>query len=285
VASKYSVVSVLFRKRTAELSRGYYTRGAEVWPPNRSRHNTKSAGETCKIGMGIVQALLAALTGHIEQFAWSERGKIGWVRLASTSSSREYDFTWDEVDPLLALLGGFNNGPTYQLAVLHLLLCYLDHVHGGSERSAEVMECWFSLVDVMELLYPRRFEPEGPWTKDQIAAACGDDEVRPLIERLSDAMWFTMRYQLPDHSLPREMDLYAEQTCSLPLQAPEKLVQGATLFVRPQPASVSPAPKRRVRRELELVLGEQQVLLAGRPTRLVGAMPLCHFPNPFDEEV
>src|SRR5207237_5312974 len=106
-----SVVSVLFRKKNAELSRGYYSRGAKVWPPNRSRYNRKPDDASCEVGMGIVQALLAALSGHVDQFSWRERGLVGSAHLYSTSSGCDYHFTWDERDPELAQFGGFANGP------------------------------------------------------------------------------------------------------------------------------------------------------------------------------
>ena len=282
-----SVVSILFKKKTAELSRGYYSRGALIWPPNRSRHNTKPAEASCQIGMGIVQALLAALSGHVELFSWREQGRVGHTHLVSTSSSRDYDFTWDEMDPQLGLFGGFTKGPTYQLAVLHLILCYLDHLHGGSERSAEVMECWFALVEAMGRLYPRRYGWEGAWARPEVAAACGDSEVRPLIEHLADAMWFAMRYHLPALALPREMDLYAEQVWALPLGSPEGTLRGASLFDRPRLAAVTGVQVRRVRQELELTLGDDllQRLAADRQARMEGSMPVCHFPDPFDDEL
>lgn len=281
-----SVVSVLFRKKAADLSRGYYTRGAEVWPPNRSKYNRKPDDASCEIGMGIVQALLAVLSGHVDRFSWTGQGQVGYAHFASTSSPDDYDFTWDERDPDLGLFGGFANGPTYQLAMLHLILCYLDSLHGGGDRSAELMECWFTLVEVMTRLYPRRSGPGGAWTKSEVAAACGDSEVRPHIEHTSDAMWFAMRYRLPDMALDRGTDLYREQVIALPLVSPTGTELGSSLFLRPRRAGGPTLKARRVRQELGLALDEAQLqrLAAVREERMVGPLPAWHFPDPFEEE-
>lgn len=274
-----SVVSVLFRKKAAELSRGYYSRGAKVTPPNRSRFNTRPDDASCEVGMGIVQALLAALSGHVDQFSWRERGLVGSAHLLSTSRGSDYHFSWDERDPELALFGGFANGPTYQLAILHLLLCYLDQYHGGSERSAEVMECWFALVSAMQRLCGRDTNRGQGWSVAAVGEACWNGEVRPHIEHAADAMWFAMRYRLPDLSLARAQDLYAGQVLDLPLATPEGTLQGASLFTRPRPARRQFAAAKRARPELEL---RMQGLLAAREERIVGTLPVWHFPEPGD---
>ncbi len=58
-------LSALFGKREAELSGGFYRRGAVVRLANRSRYNTLPASETPSLGMGMVQAVLAVLTMHV----------------------------------------------------------------------------------------------------------------------------------------------------------------------------------------------------------------------------
>src|SRR5262249_37878117 len=107
-----SVVAALFQKKTAELSGGSYCRGAEVRPAHRSRHNTRPADASCALGMGIVQELLAVLSGHVERFSCRQQGLVGRSHQKSTSRSAEYDFTWDERNPQLGLYGGFAHGPT-----------------------------------------------------------------------------------------------------------------------------------------------------------------------------
>lgn len=271
-----SVVSVLFRKKTAELSRGFYARGAKVWPPNRSRFNPRPPDAPCEIGMGIVQALLAVLSGHVDQFAWRARGLEGSAHLYSTSSGSDYSFTWDEGDSELALFGGFANGPTYQLAILHLIRCYLDRLHGGSERSAEVMECWFALVSAMGRFYSRGTARGRGWSVDAVGDACWNPEVRPNIEHTADSMWFAMRYSLPDLSLARAQDLYADQVWGLPLAEPEGILQGDSLFTRPRPAARRLAAAPRARPELEL---RMQGLGTTREERIVGTVPAWHFPQ------
>lgn len=277
-----SVVGVLFRKKNAELSRGSYSRGAKVWPPNRSKFNRKPDDASCEVGMGIVQALLAALSGHIDQFSWQEQGLVGIAHLYSTSSGSDYHFTWDERAPELTLFGGFANGPTYQLALLHLILGYLDQYRGGSERSAEMMGCWFALVAAMLRLYPRGFNRGRGWSVEDVGAACRNADLRPHIEHAADAMWFAMRYRLPDLELSRAQDLYADQVLDLPLASPDGTLLGAALFSRPSPVRGPLAGRGPARPELELHLGQLQGLGAAREERIVGAMPVWHFPEPGD---
>lgn len=281
-----SVVSALFHKKTAELSGGYYSRGAEVWPPNRSQHNTRPADASCALGMGIVQALLAVLTGHVERFFWQEQGLVGTAHLISTSSSTDYDFTWDERDPQPGLYGGFAHGPTYQLAILHLILCYLDLYHGGSERSAEIIQAWFKLVETMQRFYPGGFDPESGWLKADVASACSQSEVRQRLEHAADAMWFTLRYLLPDVTLDRAMDLFPTHVVALPLESPEGTLQGSALLAPPCSAGQRPVKVHRIRQELELALdpARLQGLVAARQERMVAVMPVWHFPDRIDEE-
>jgi hypothetical protein len=286
-----SVVSALFQKKSAELSDGYYSRGAEVRPPNRSKYNTRPADVSCALGMGIVQALLAALAGHVEWFSWREKGQEGTAHLSSTSSSSNYDFTWDERDPLPGLYGGFSRGPTYQLAILHLILCYLDLYHGGSERSTEVMQAWFKLVEAMKRFYPDSFDPECGWRKKDVASACRQGDLRALIEHAADAMWFTMRYRLPDLMLDRCLTVYPSHVIALPLELPEGTLQGSVLLKPPGAVDSNwrVVKARRVRQELELAL--DPATLQGlssqseREKRIVTALPVWHFPDPFEEGV
>src|SRR5260370_36825681 len=98
-----SVMFALFRKKTSELSAGYYSRGAIVRLSNRSRYNTRPEDAVCELGMGIVQAILAVLSGHVTRISWSDGGKVGTLHLLSASGPGEYDFTWDESDPELGL--------------------------------------------------------------------------------------------------------------------------------------------------------------------------------------
>jgi hypothetical protein len=274
-----SVMTALFRKKTADLSRGAYYRGARVQLSNRSKFNGKPEDAACELGMGIVQALLAALTGHVVSLSWIDGGKAGTVHLFSTSSDGEYDFTWDESQADLGLYGGFRNGPTYQLAVLHLVLCYLDLRRGGSERSAEVMERWFALTEAMQQSYAHGFLPDRGWSKRVVGDACWDRSIQPLIERVADSLWFAMRYRVPNLSLAREMDLFTEQVIQLPLSDPQEVLAGAMLFARPMPAALRFSSRKRQEQELPLDALRLAQLERARPRRIEGMLPAWHFPS------
>jgi hypothetical protein len=199
----------LFRKSAADLSRGYYTRGDLVRVENRSQYNALSAMEPASLGMGIVQAVLAVLSLHIDSFAWGEQGRIGKAAFYSTSkrpkSFYTYEFSWDERDETSPYYGGFANGLTYQLVMLHLITSYLDGMYQASEGRREVLQRWYDLVRVCDAFYDR--DSEGGWSEDQIVAACLNQSIQPHIERVSDALWFSMRYQLPDKRLDRTVRL------------------------------------------------------------------------------
>ena len=187
-------LSALFGKREAELSSGFYRRGAVVRLANRSRYNTLAASETPSLGMGMVQAVLAVLTIHVASFAWDAQGQVGSAVLYSTSKRPKnqytYQFSWDERDPENPLYGGFEKGLTYQLVVLHIITCCLGGVYQRSERCSEVVERWFELVRACDAGYPRT--SEGGWSERVIEAACRDPRIQPFIERMCDALWFAM---------------------------------------------------------------------------------------------
>ena len=278
-----SVMTALFRKKTAELSRGAYYRGARLQLSNRSKFNGKPPDAVCELGMGIVQALLAALTGHVVSFACIDGGKAGTVHLFSTSSDGEYDFSWDESQPDLGLYGGFRNGPTYQLAVLHLVLCFLDLRRGGSERSAEVMERWFALHEAMQRSYARGFLRDLGWSKQVVGDACRDRSIQPLIEQVADSLWFSMLYLVPNLALAREMDLFTEQVIELPLSGSEETLAGTALFARPLPAAQRFSARKRLEQELPLEALELAQLGRARPRRIEGMLPAWHFPSLDDQ--
>jgi len=198
-------LSALFRKKSADLSGGYYTRSSTVRKENRSQYNELSATETASLGMGIVQAVLAVLSLHVESFTWGEQGRIGQATLYSTSkrpkSSYTYEFSWDERDPAFPMYGGLANGLTYQLVMLHLITSFLDARYRASEGRMEVFRCWNALVSALGAAYER--DNEGGWSEDKIGRACFNQDIQPHIERVSDALWFSMRYQLPEKNMGR----------------------------------------------------------------------------------
>ncbi len=260
-------LSALFRKSAADLSGGYYTRGDFVRVENRSQYNDLSAMEPASLGMGIVQAVLAALSLHIDSFAWGEQGRIGKATFYSTSKRPKfrytYEFSWDERDEASPYYGGFVNGLTYQLVMLHLITSYLDGVYRASEGRREVLQRWYDLVRMCDTFYDR--DSEGGWTEDQIAAACLNQSIQPHIERVSDALWFSMRYQLPDKKLDRTVRLRESEvlgTADLPLLRMNR--PGRALLIAPKQGSGEPGildnvPQRSRERRLEgeLVLDER----------------------------
>ena len=260
-------LSALFRKNAADLSGGFYTRGDIVRLENRSQYNDLSATEEqASLGMGIVQAVLAALSQHINSFTWGEQGRIGKATFYSTSKwPKTYEFSWDERDEASPCYGGFANGLTYQLVLLHLITSYLDGVYRASEGRREVVLRWYDLVRTCDTYYDRASE-EG-WTKDQIVAACFRQSIRPHIERVSDALWFSMRYQLPDKKLDRTVRLQASEVlgpADLPLLRMRS--SGRALLKAPkqrpgEPGLLGKVPQRNRERRLEgaLVLDERTI--------------------------
>ena len=190
-----SVVSALFQQEDRGIQR-------RVLSPGGRGVTSQSQSAQYQTGRRFVRARDGDRAGTVRGAHRARRAVflagagvlVGTAHLISTSSSADYDFTWDERDPQLGLYGGFAHGPTYQLAILHLILCYLDLHHGGSERSAEIMQAWFKLVETMKRFYPGGFDPERGWRKADVASACSQSEVRQRLEHAADAMWFTLRY-------------------------------------------------------------------------------------------
>ncbi len=211
-----------------------------------------------------------------------------------------YQFSWDERDPENPLYGGFEKGLTYQLVVLHIITCYLGGVYQRSERCGEVVECWFDLVRACDAGYPRT--SAGSWSERVIEAACRDPRIQPFIERVCDALWFAMRYQLPDKNINRKVRISEGQV--LPTQeigrlaatragvgsdllSPEwgKLVPEGILMQQESGASPKNTPARQARLERELSLDEQflSTLSETRESRIVDPSPSWILPEGDDE--
>ena len=206
MALKKTSFNALFQKSKAELSGGYYEQGSHdtIADAHRSRYNTRLG----TLGMGFVQALLAVLSAHVSSFEWKEQGKKGVATLMSTSGHGEYYLSWDESDPSSICYGNFQNGPTYQMAMLGLIACFLDQqVRGGSIQSEEVMLRWYDLVETMQAEYNSTFTGRG-WPEATVEQACCNPAIQPHIEMVGDALWFALRYQIilpassPSHPTP-----------------------------------------------------------------------------------
>lgn len=163
--------AALFQKKTADLSDGWYTRGAQLDPVNRSRYNQFAGTEPATLSMSILQAILAVLSQHVGNFRTAQNGGIGTAWLWSTSVvGAGTDFSWDLRDPEYAYLGGFANGLTYQMVVLHLLWCVLTERTNSQPQSSEVVARWQDLLTCMDTCRFAR-GVAGGWSKAQIARA------------------------------------------------------------------------------------------------------------------
>jgi hypothetical protein len=199
--------AALFQKKTADLSDGWYARGAPLDPANRSRYNQFAGTEPATLSMSILQAILAVLSQHVGNFRTAQNGGIGTVWLWSTSVvGTGTDFSWDLRDPGYAYVGGFVNGLTYQMVVLHLLWCVLTEQIKSQPQSNEVFVRWQDLLASMDTC---RFARgiTGGWSKVQVARACRHAQIQPYLERVADALWFSLRSLLPDQKQERSIML------------------------------------------------------------------------------
>ena len=281
---KKSSFYALFGKDVAELSGGYYRKGNHdtIEDQNRSRYNTRSG----TLGMGFVQALLAVLSSHVISFDWKEQGQAGVAIIKSSSGKGMYTLSWDERDPAAPCYGNFQNHATYQLAILGLITCLLDqYVRGGSIQSQEVAERWYDLVDVMRQEYGSAFSKRG-WSEAVVKQACQNPAVQPHIQRVGDAMWFAMNYQIvqppptPSDPYPvpelRKRDLWlddSDHVVPFPLLSPDGQSDGTDLFLRPPSLTLMRwnAPASSTLVESETVRRIASILDDGRgPLMLVG---------------
>ncbi len=138
----------LMRKKDASLSGGAYARdprpgvSSVVRAPNRSRFAAAMEGGMPgdgRLGMGVVQAILAALTGSIRAISWDPDGRLGRVTIDGIGSGETYQMSWDDQRPDYVLLGGFVNGATYQAALVGLALLWTRREINPA-RTDEVLE-------------------------------------------------------------------------------------------------------------------------------------------------
>jgi len=194
-----SPLHVLQHKKAAELSDGAFTRYEPIDPSDRSRYSPSSALTRVELGLGYVQAVLAALHGVVTVLTYDPPGLCGRVETHSTGGSTLYRFTWrDGPDGLL--LGGFGHSggkPTYQAALVALVQAVALFRSGHREQSAELVERWFALVQAMERAFPRRDHSAG-WDRRSVALACTTTATRPHIMRVCDALRIALSFRLPD---------------------------------------------------------------------------------------
>lgn len=204
-----SPLHILQHKREAELSEGAFARYAPIDPTDRSRFSPPGPAHRVELGLGYVQAVLAALHGVVTVFSYDPPGTAGRVELRSTGGSATYRFAWlDACDRLT--MGGFGHSagkPTYQSALIALVEAVALHRSGHTSQSAELVERWFALVGTMERAHPRRDHTAG-WDRRAVAAACTHPDTRAGIVRVCDALRVVLTYRLPDLA-PREVSVAA----------------------------------------------------------------------------
>lgn len=170
----------------------------EVEPANRSRYTTIPASRRASVGMGYLKAIGAVLCGLVESFESNAAGTVGRARLrSSTSSGAVYPMSWDVRSPAALRFGGFSQGlPSYQVAALQFIACCMDPFNKRPGHwSEEVVDRWAELL--IELQAAHSVANSAPyWDAPllwDICAQLPDGQV----EALADALYFSLRYQLP----------------------------------------------------------------------------------------
>ncbi|CAA9378239.1 MAG: hypothetical protein AVDCRST_MAG93-8981, partial [uncultured Chloroflexia bacterium] len=232
----------LVRKKDASLSGGAFARDPRpgvstiIHARNRSRFAATLAGVDAgdgALGMGIVQAVLAALTGAVRAMTWDADGRRGHVTIDGIGSAETYQMSWDDQRPDYLLLGGFVNGATYQAALVGLALLWTQREINRA-RTEEVLERWWTLVQLMDAQYVRASRASG-WDVSQVRAACQDTPknaaIRDAIEALADALQFALRYALPELT---ERGLYVQyEPCVTGSTGTRLSASGAVLLTLP----------------------------------------------------
>ena len=147
----------LMRKKDATLTGGAYAREARPGvttscaAANRSIWATADGAAlgSAPLGMGILQGLLAILTGVVQSIAWERTTRYGQLRIAGVSSSETYTMSFDDTRSDYLLLGGFVNGPAYQAAIMGLVIRWIQR-DTNPAGSREVLHAWWQLVAAMD---------------------------------------------------------------------------------------------------------------------------------------
>lgn len=207
----------LWGKAAASLSGGLYGRPSPRYPGrtntvherNLSGHSSYKGVKDGTMAMGIVESILAALTGTVQTISCDGDALVGRVAVRSLSSSDVYQFTWDAREAPRIVLGGFQvdeDGeprPTYHSGLVGLVLHWaMGQVRGTTD---ELLERWGSLLRVMDAAHPRG-PADAAWTRRAVATACTTPAhvaIRDGIEQVADTLWLTLRYILPDTTAQR----------------------------------------------------------------------------------
>ena len=211
-----------------------------VRPTNRSIYNQVSPLQQSEMGMGIVKAIFAILAGLVETIETNTDATIGRAHIRSASMNQPHDLSWDMSDPLDALCGGFDQGkPTYHLAILHLIACLLNPQGDALPQTSEVVQHWHSLLRAMEHAYPRSPAQASSWdVYTQLRPASSNSFTQIFVEQMADALYFSMRYQLPPAGKPSvRRTIGVVETDVVPAQAQlSRHLYGSSLLVPPPAA-------------------------------------------------
>ena len=231
----------------------------EVEPANRSRFTTIPSTRRASVGMGYLKAIGALLCGLVERFECNAAGSVGRARLLSSSGSgAAYSMSWDVRSPASLRFGGFSGGlPSYQLAVLQLIACVMDPYNKRPLHwSEEVAERWPEVLAELEAVHS--VANNAPFWDAQLLWDLCAQLPGGQVEGLADALYFSLRYQLPQtgESAKREILCFEDDV----VPAGELLARvgnGALLLAghgtqspaapAPQPTPVAPAPGALVR--------------------------------------
>ena len=245
-------VEALMRKKDAALSAGAYARDPRpgvttvVRAAQRSTFAVDAGGAPLgdgQLGMGLVQASLAALTGSIRALSWSMDGLTGRATIEGVGSGETYQMSFDDRRPDYRLFGGFVNGAAYQAGLMALVLLWAQR-ESQPERTAEVLDRWWTLVRAMDELYPRALR-SGAWDVSQVKAACQDQprnaRFRAALEGLADSLQFALRYRLPERTV---RGLYVQyDPCVRGSEGTALSALGAVLLTLPdEPHTAAAAP-------------------------------------------
>lgn len=191
---------MLQHKREAELCAGAFARYQPITSSERSRFSPSDPSARVELGLGYLQAVLAALHGVVVSVVFDATARSGRADLRSTGGTATYRFSWNDTDRLL--LGGFVHSagqPTYQAALIALVQAIALARCGQIAQGAELVERWYGLVGAMERIFPR-CDPATAWERTAIAAACAFSHVRPLLLGVCDALRICLAYRLPELS-------------------------------------------------------------------------------------
>jgi MoxR-like ATPase len=247
-APPVSPLHILQHKRMAELCEGAFSRYHPVLPDERSRYSPTDPTTGVELGLGYVQATLAALHGVVLTCTYDPPGARGRVELRSTGGAAVYCLSWREDDQLL--MGGFQHSagqPTYQAALVALVQAIALYRSGVLAQSEELVARWFALVQALDRTHARMSSTSG-WDRPTLALACRHPNIRSHITRVCDALRTCLSYRLPELR-PRDALVTAGDVLEL-AEGNTIIIPGAVLLnpsgVTPEPACVPvslPAPE------------------------------------------